>query len=162
IELETAAIERRVRGTDAALAGTVRVTAGDGLTNYVLVPALPRLRARHPDLRVDLVGELRVVDLARREADVALRLVRPPGPSLIARRLPALAMGLFASAGYLRDRPPPTAPRDLATHDWLAYTEEATKVPAFAWLRRHVPPAREVLHATTTTTLVQACAAGLG
>jgi DNA-binding transcriptional LysR family regulator len=71
-------------------------------------------------------------------------------------------MGLFASVGYLRDRPPPAAPRDLAAHDWLAYSEEPTKVPAFAWLRRHVPPAREVLHATTTTTLVQACAAGLG
>ncbi|WP_394821780.1 LysR family transcriptional regulator [Pendulispora albinea] len=164
IELDAVSIERQARGSDAGPTGTVRVTASDGLTNYVLVPTLALLRARHPGLHVQWVSESRVLDLARREADIAVRTVRPSNPNLVAHRLAPLRIGIFASKPYLRDRNAPRHLRDLKAHTWLGYVEPspAKKDPALAWLDEHVPRARVVLRATTASTLVEACAAGLG
>ena len=66
------AFERTSEGGDQALDGTIRVTAGDGLLAALLVPALGQLLARNPGLRVELLGDARHFDLARREADVGL------------------------------------------------------------------------------------------
>lgn len=162
MEIDAATVERLARGESTRVSGAVRITAGDGLTNYVLIPTLPLLRARHPELLVHWASDLRVLDLVRREADVAVRLVRPSSPGLVARRLAPLRLGIFAGKSYLRDRSPPRTLRALAAHDWIAPPETSSKQPPFAWLRRHLPRARVVLRTTTTSTLVEACAAGAG
>jgi len=162
IELGAIAVERRVRDAGEPVAGAVRITAGDGLMNYVLAPALPRLRASHPGLRVELVGDLEVLDLARRESDVALRLVRPSSSVLVASKLAQVTYGLYAAEGYLRTHRRPQNLTDLRDHDWMDYTHAGAKVPALAWLRAQLAPARLVVRATTTTTLLHACGAGLG
>jgi DNA-binding transcriptional LysR family regulator len=162
IELGMTAIERRARGDSERAAGAVRITAGDGLMNYVLAPALPRLYAEHPGLRVKLIGELRVLDIVRSEADVALRLVRPVSRALIAVKLRPVTYGIYAADSYLRTRRRVASLADLRDHDWLDYARAGAKVPALIWLRRQLSPSRLLLHATATTTLVQACAAGMG
>jgi len=160
MEEDANGIERIARGADQRVEGTVRLTAGDGVLNYVIVPALPSLRARHRELTVHLVGDVRVLDISKREADVAVRLVRPDAPNLIAKRLPPLPMGIFASEAYLRSRPAPVTGRNLANQDWLDYEEGGAAYPQVRWMRRLAP--RVVLRASTTTTLVRACEAGLG
>lgn len=162
IEVAAVAIERRARGSVDGASGTVRITAGDGLMNHLLVPALPRLLTAHPGLRVDLVSDLEVRDLTRREADIALRLVRPDGAALVAARLAPVRYGLYAADAYLRAHRRPQTVADLHDHDWIDYTHASTRAAAVAWLRAHLPPARQVARATTTTTIVHACAAGLG
>lgn len=162
MEEDASSIERIARGADHRVEGTVRLTAGDGILNYVIVPALPALRARHRDLAVHLLGDVRVLDISKREADVAVRLVRPDAPNLIAKRLPPLPMGIFASEAYLRSRSAPVSSRNLANQDWLDYEEGAAAYPQVRWMRRLVPSSRVTLRASTTTTLVRACEAGLG
>jgi len=162
IELSAIAVERRAHGTGEPVAGAVRITAGDGLMNYVLAPALPRLLAVHPELRVELVGDLEVLDLARRESDVALRLVRPSSSALVASKLAPVSYGIYAAESYLRAHRRPQGLTDLRDHDWMDYTRAGSKVPALAWLRTQLAPSRLVVRATTTTTLLHACAAGLG
>jgi DNA-binding transcriptional LysR family regulator len=159
IERETLGLERALRTTAAA---AVRVTAGDGLSNHVLAPALPALRRGHPALTIDLIPELRVLDLARREADIAVRLVDPGHPNLVATPLPPLAMALYASRDYLAARGAPTRLADLAAHDWIGYVQDVSRVRAAAWLTAHVPASRVAMRSTSTTTLVEACAAGVG
>ncbi|HEU4734043.1 MAG TPA: LysR substrate-binding domain-containing protein, partial [Kofleriaceae bacterium] len=161
IELHAIAIERHARGTSQQASGPVRVTAGDGLMNYVLVPALPRLLAAHPGLRVDLRGDLEVLDLARREADVALRLMRPTSRSLVASRLGQVSYGIYAAEAYLSGHRRPSTVAELAEHAWIDYTHAGGSVPAFAWLRAQLS-SRPAVRVTTTSTLLQACAAGLG
>jgi DNA-binding transcriptional LysR family regulator len=162
IELNAIAIERRTRDKGERAAGTVRITAGDGLMNYVLVPALPRLRAANPELHIELIGDLQVLDIARREADVAVRLVRSSSAALVASRLEPVAYGIYAAETYLRSRRAPATITELREHDWLDYTQAGARIPALSWLRAQLAPSRQVMRATTTTTLLQACAAGLG
>ena len=66
-----------VAGTDATLAGTVRVATVPVLVGRVLVPAAAALLGQHPELLLELVAEPRDLNLTRREADLAVRLARP-------------------------------------------------------------------------------------
>lgn len=162
IEAEVLASEREIRGTDARLTGAVRVTAGDGLVHYVLVPALAELRRTHPGISVELRADTRSLDLSRREADVAVRLSRPREPSLVARRLGAMRFGLYAGRAYLARRGAPRTAGDLADHDFVGFEASLDDLPQVRWLRRAVPAVRWAVRASTTTAQVLACAEGLG
>ncbi|RKH03211.1 LysR family transcriptional regulator [Corallococcus carmarthensis] len=162
VEAEVLASERELTGADQRVAGTVRITSGDGLAAYVLAPRLVELRDRHPDLGVELRAELRVLDLSRREADVALRMSRPREPALLARRLCDFPFRVYGSAAYLSRRGRPATVKELARHDWVRPDATLEGTPQEAWLERHVPQARTVLRASNTVTLMAACAAGHG
>jgi DNA-binding transcriptional LysR family regulator len=162
IEAEVLASERELLADPVVLAGPLRVTAGDALVNHVVVPAMGELLAAHPDLVVELRTETAIVDLTRREADIALRFVRPKEPALVARRLGELPFAIFASDAYLRRRGAPRTLAAAATHDFVGYPEALDHMPQVRWLHRTVRSPRYVLRASTLTTQLIACAAGLG
>ncbi|WP_437682318.1 LysR substrate-binding domain-containing protein [Sorangium sp. So ce131] len=161
-EVELVAAEREVRGADVHLDGSVRLSAPDGLTTYVLVPRLGALLAAHPGLRLSLASESRVVDLSRREADVAFRVVRPRESSLVARKLATMPYGIFASEQYLARAGKPRGVADLASHAWLGFDASLASTPEMRWLLRRVPAARFAVTMTGTTAIAASCAAGLG
>lgn len=117
---------RRGEGADARAAGDVRVTTTDGLAVDFIVPAIERLRASHPDVRVILSTTTRLLDLGRREADVAVRTLRPEQPDLIVRQVGRWEVGLYATRDYL-DRHGEPQPGDcFAGHDIALYQEGVT------------------------------------
>jgi DNA-binding transcriptional LysR family regulator len=77
MESAAADLERIVGGSDALLAGSVRVTTTEGLAYQLVAPAIAALRETHPELRIDLLVGARSLDIARREADLAVRFARP-------------------------------------------------------------------------------------
>ena len=162
MEAEALAGERALAAADERLEGSLRVTAADGFVQYLLLPALAEFRREHPQLTVHLVSESRLLDLSRREADVAVRLVRPREPALIARRLGELKMLLFASRDYLARRGTPRALSALAAHDWVGFDSSLDASPHVTWLRKIVAEPRYVLRVNSTTAQVRACAEGLG
>ncbi len=162
VEEEVSSAEREVRGADARLEGSVRVTAGDGLVNYVLVPAIAELHREHPGIALELRAETRDLDLSRREADVAVRLRRPQEPSLVARKVGTMSFGLYASAAYLERRGTPRALGDLRRHDLVGFDASLDSAPHVRWLQKAVGDARWVVRATTTTAQVLACAESRG
>jgi DNA-binding transcriptional LysR family regulator len=162
IEVEVLASERELRSNQGILTGPLRVTAGDALVNHVLVPAMGGLLAAHPDLLIELRTETAIVDLSRREADVALRFVRPKEQALIARRLGELPFAIFASDAYLQRRGTPRTVAAAAAHDFIGYDQSLDHMSQVRWLHRAVPSPRFVLRASTITTQVIACAEGLG
>ena len=89
----------RARSTprSSEVAGLVTVTTSDSSSLPVLIPALPMLRDKHPGIRIDLISSNQVLSLARREADVAVRTVRPEEGDLLTRKIGTLRYGLFAS-----------------------------------------------------------------
>jgi DNA-binding transcriptional LysR family regulator len=101
---EAHGVMRAARGMDAGLAGTVRVSAPPAFSRHVLVPRVAALRRFHPGIVLELHGEQAYVDLDRREADIALRLMRPTQDGLIGRKLGDLAFNLFATPAYLEAR----------------------------------------------------------
>ena len=97
IEAEALAAARTITGRDVALEGSVRLTTVDTLAARIVAPALARLQSRHPGIVVELAPDTRSLSLSKREADIALRLSRFEGHDIAARRVGAIAMGLYAS-----------------------------------------------------------------
>ncbi len=112
--LETAAA--RIRDSREEVFGELRVTTTTGFGTLWLVPRLPKLYERYPDLKIDLMLEERVLDLPMREADVAIRMKEPSQADLIRKRLNTVWMRLYAMPKYLEERGVPQTVEDLSTH----------------------------------------------
>ncbi|PQZ68822.1 LysR family transcriptional regulator [Achromobacter sp. MYb9] len=126
MERMAVSFERRGEGADARVAGDVRVTTTDALAVDFVVPAIERLRAAHPEVRVILSTTTRLLDLARREADVAVRTLRPEQPDLIVRQLGCWEVGLYATRSYLDKHGEPQPGTGFAGHDIALYQEGVT------------------------------------
>ncbi|MEP3224828.1 MAG: LysR family transcriptional regulator [Parasphingorhabdus sp.] len=113
----------------------IRVSATETTVSAVLAPQLPRLWKNHPQIMVDLVMSTELADLNRREADIAIRLARPKNEGLIARRLPVITAGLYASADYLGGRDPRRL--DLQAEKLAGLDEKYGQIPEVVWATRH-------------------------
>lgn len=94
----------------------MRLTASEVIGVEVLPPILAALRGRHPALIIELVLSNRVDDLLRREADIAVRMVRPAQQALLARRIGGIELGLHAHQGYLAAHGGPPSMDALSDH----------------------------------------------
>jgi DNA-binding transcriptional LysR family regulator len=124
----------RIRDSEEEVFGELRVTTTTGFGSLWLAPRLSRLFARHPDLRIDLMLEERVLDLPMREADVAIRMKEPSQADLIRRRLMSVNMRLYASPRYLAAHGMPGSMVDLSGHRLIAQNPRAPQVAAGAQL----------------------------
>ncbi|MFO0692707.1 MAG: LysR family transcriptional regulator [Polyangiales bacterium] len=154
--------ERRASGGGSAIEGTIRIAVSEGLGGVWLVRRLPELREAHPGLRFELVISNVPVDLARREADLALRLFRPTEPDLVARRVGRLRFGLFASPAYLEAHGSPRKRSDLAKHDLVGFPSRGTMPTIGRWLHRLAPEERFVVTSHSLLAQHEAARAGLG
>lgn len=129
-KLETATA--RIRDSEEEVFGELRVTTTTGFGSLWLAPRLKRLYAKHPDMKIDLLLEERVLDLPMREADVAIRMKEPGQADLIRKRLMSVKMRLYASQTYLDERPPITSHEDLANHRLICQRPDSFQVTAGA------------------------------
>ena len=111
----------------------VSVTAPHWFCAELLLPALPALLAEAPWLDVSVAATSRVLDLAQREADVAIRNARPEGGELVVRRAGELGSAIFASKAYARRNAPPSAREGWSRHRLVGYPDRITYVPGFRW-----------------------------
>ncbi len=117
-EAMSAAAEALVRVASGAAeteSGTVRLTASDITGGAVLPPILARFQERHPNILIELVLSNRNEDLLRRDADVALRMVRPTQAALIARHIGSVPLHLYAHRSYVARRGLPQSVAELAS-----------------------------------------------
>ncbi|QET04705.1 MULTISPECIES: LysR family transcriptional regulator [Cupriavidus] len=117
---------RQAQGADTRLAGEVKVTTTDTLALEFVIPAISRLHAEHPNVEVRLNTSTQMLNLARREADIAIRNRKPDNPDLIARRLARWPVGLYASPAYLAERGEPTPGDGFAGHDLVVFQSHPT------------------------------------
>jgi DNA-binding transcriptional LysR family regulator len=151
IETEIGAIERGIGGSDALVAGSVRLTAVPILVNRLLIPALPKLYAAHPRLEIELIAEPRNLRLTRREADIALRLARPESGDALARRIGQLDYAVYAPARK--------KPGDLP---WITYDDSLSHLPQARWIAAAAKAEPPKLLVNDAEAILQAVAAGLG
>ncbi|WP_207101487.1 LysR family transcriptional regulator [Paracoccus shandongensis] len=108
------------------VAGRVRVAVSEFVGQEVLPPMLARLRTRHSSLVLEVAASNSSADLTRQEADLALRMHRPTGEALVARKLGEVALGFFAHRDYLAARGVPQELADLAFHDLIGPDRSAS------------------------------------
>ena len=130
------------------LAGVVRVTSPTEIGSAFVVPELPLFRERHPDVVVELELGAHVVDLTRREADLALRTFRPTQGDIVTRRIGGTPIRPFHAASL---------PTELARVHWLDWIDETPGVAQWAG-----PEARVVMRSNDLAGLRAACVAGVG
>ncbi len=161
VSMESAAqaIERELGGRDEGIEGTVRITAPVGFVAS-LAGAFVALQADHPRLTFELLVDTAALDLVRREADIAIRMVKPEQPSLVARRVGQLPWALFASESYLRRHGAP--PADLEAHEVIAYAAPLERSPGGRWLSEHAGAARVALRTNNVLGAVDCASAGVG
>jgi DNA-binding transcriptional LysR family regulator len=163
IEAETLAIERELLGADQRLSGSVRVTATEMLATRFVMPHLPAFRTRCPEIILLLECTNRTVSLARREADVSLRLARPREDNVVARRLSSVPVALYASQGYLeRAGMPSDAEADLGGHDVILFADSRAFALENEWFHPRIAGARVALRSDSVSSVYAATVAGLG
>lgn len=125
------ALHRTLSATSANLAGSVRLTATQTVAAYQLPALLAKLRAEAPEIQIELVASNDVKNLLRREADIALRMVRPDQESLIARKIATIDFGAYAHKRYLKAHGAPASPRALFDHQLIGYDSDRTIIDGF-------------------------------
>ena len=108
-------------GRSQAIEGLVRITASHATSAYVLPPILKRLRDIAPGIEVEVVATNALRDLRHREADIAIRHVRPDHPDLIARLVRETSAHLYASTAYLDAMGRPATPEDVSRCDFIGF-----------------------------------------
>ena len=155
-------LARNVMGADLGASGTVRITASQPVSCYVLPPLLAQMRLSLPDVQVELVASNEVSNLLRREADIAVRMVQPQQASIIARRVGKVTLRACAHQDYLRRRGVPRQPSDLLAHDLIGGDRNDATLKGFAAQGLVVGREQFAFRADDLIVVWQAVRAGLG
>jgi DNA-binding transcriptional LysR family regulator len=102
--------------------GTVRITATRHAVSSVVMPALPRFLASHPDIRIDMIVDDNLIDIFAERIDAGIRFGDIVEKDMIAVRIgPDIRMAVVGAPSYFADHPPPGTPRELSGHDCINY-----------------------------------------
>jgi DNA-binding transcriptional LysR family regulator len=148
----------KVAGRDLRPSGTVRLTTTDSVAQVLLNPALAACRRQYPDITLQLGIDNGMVNLSRRDADIAIRPAMHPPEHLIGKRIGLLALAVYGAHAYLDGQPQ----RPLAEHAWIALDDTLGRHRTLRWLEKIVPLDTVGFRASTFSTLRQACIDGLG
>ncbi|MDH5338368.1 MAG: LysR family transcriptional regulator [Rubrivivax sp.] len=156
------ALAQALAGRRAATDGTVRITTSQVAATYLLPAVLAALQAREPGIQLELVASNQVSNLLRREADIAVRMVRPAQGSLVARKLGEIAICAAAHADYLARAGTPQEPADLRRHRLIGYDRDDTIERGFAALGMALPTSAFALRTDDQVAYGRLVAAGAG
>ena len=162
--METGALQltRTLTGAQAQTTGTVRITASVPVAVQLMPPLLTRMRLALPDIQIELVSSNQVSNLLRREADIAIRMVRPEQGTLVAKKIGNVAVGAYAHRAYLARRSPILQPTDLLQHDLIGNDTDTSILRGFHAMGHAVTPQAFALRTDDFIVQWQAVRAGLG
>ncbi len=155
-------VSLRATGAATAVEGTVAITASEVISAYCLPPVLRALRQEHPGIRIELVADNAAIDLTRRQADIAVRNIRPTSPDLVARRLADRLGHVYASDAYLDRLGPLRTASDLARVDFVGFDLGPGMVEGLRRLGIDLQPRQLKLASKNHLVQWQAVRAGLG
>ncbi len=157
VEDAVLALERGVQAQRESLEGSLRVTSPETFGVAYLAPRLARFGRQYPAVTIELRPSGEVLDLGRREAELAVRFFRTRHEGLVARHVGEVAHGLYASATYLSRRPI-RGPGELNTHPLLL----PGSGPELTWLRQLVRGAKPSFVSDVSMVLAEAARADAG
>jgi len=156
------ALALALAGRRAATSGSVRITTSQVAACWLLPPVLAALQVEEPGIQVELVASNQLSNLLRREADIAVRMVRPAQGSLIARKLAEIPIIAAAHADYLARAGTPRLPADLLRHRLIGYDRDDTIVRGYAALGVALQPQSFSLRTDDQVAYGRLVAAGAG
>lgn len=157
MEDQALAFQRELEGREQRLEGALRVSSSDWFGVYVLSPMLAGFIRQHPGVSVELLTDARLLNLARREADLVFRIQPFDEPYILQRKLMHMDYAVFGATGQEAPKPGDGKGSALVTLD-TAYSD----FPDAVWLRRMLPNARVAFASNNREVQARLCAAGTG
>jgi DNA-binding transcriptional LysR family regulator len=159
MEAAHAKLFRDASAVETRAEGIVRISVPPGMADTFIAPALARLRAQHPGVRVELDASVRVLDLSRYETDLALRSVPPQGADLIVTKL-LRTRWIAASSEALAKKLGKV--KAWNTLPWIAWDADLANFAPSQWLKRYANGAEVVLRTSHFVAQLVAASEGLG
>ncbi len=160
MEAKAAAIQRRAAGDQDRVGGLIRIATTEAFARTHVVPRIAPLLHAHPELRIQILTGNQAADLER-DADLAVRLMRPNTPALIGRKVAEIDLALFASQDYLDRHGRPEIADGFAGHRVVGYLKELASAPEARWLSDNAARAAVPLATNSIPGLVRAVAEGV-
>jgi DNA-binding transcriptional LysR family regulator len=158
---DVTAFERKVTGQDLRPSGELRVTTNDMVLLHLLTEVLIDFRKAYPEIVLDIVVTNAMLNLSRRDADVAVRATYMPPDTLSGRRVAKIAWAVFGPADYKVKSFQPR--RDAAKYSWVGFGDHIAIARATKWLKDRTGGAdRLVYKVNTMLGLAEAAAGGAG
>jgi DNA-binding transcriptional LysR family regulator len=161
-EAQLLSLERDGAIPAESLAGTVRLAIPELLGQHLIIPSLDRFYQKFPDIKLEITADVRPVNLAKRQADVVVRLVRPSHGDYLVKRVGSIALGLYGSAAYLEARGVPGTLEELADHRLIGWGNDLGYLPFSRWLFDAAPHQNIVFRAHTMSAQLSAVQANIG
>lgn len=144
------------------VAGTVRLATAENLANPLVIPALGSLLQAHPDLTLELVTGSHIINLHRRDADLAVRMIKPTDGNVTLRRIGTLGFGLYGSPSYLAGRASKSSSSLLESDQLIGWVETSSHLPSAQWINRALAGRPARLLTSTLASQYAAATAGIG
>ena len=151
--------KRRRRGKADELSGRVRFTAAPGVAVDMLAPFAAVVRRQHPHIQLSLMSSMGHLDLARGQADIALRTREPRDPELYEVASSFVQLAVFAAPSYVRSLPQP-CPLDAI--DWVGWAPPFEGLAPENWIRAQLPGFQPVFAADSFVAQERAAMCGVG
>ena len=163
VEQAVLSFEQRLEEDRRHVAGVLRVTCPEPIVYRITQSALlDRFHARYPALRVEFVMNDKYVDLAKGEADVALRSGDTDDGELIGHRIADSHWAMYASRRYIAQHGKPERVEDLERHLVVGFDETMANHRAAKWLGKVAPNASVVARNNSVLGLVYSAKSGIG
>lgn len=153
MEDEAISLQRQIAGTEGGLSGPLRISCSDWFGIHILSPLLSQFAAIHPNVVVELLTDSRLLNLARREADLAFRIKPFSDPEVISRKLLHIPYGLYVSSAL---------EAKSRSHGIITMDEAFGGMPDVTWLKEHFPNAPIVFRSNNRDIQAKLCAGGVG
>jgi len=111
----------KAAGQNTVLSGTVRIAASEVVATYILPALLTEFRDLEPQIDIELVASNKIENLLSRDADMAVRMIKPVQEDLIAQKVNDMRLGAFASRQYLERHGTPAGAEELFSHRLVGY-----------------------------------------
>lgn len=163
VEKQVALLEQRIRDSGRELNGVVRLTCPEPLVPRIMQsPLLDHLHAAHPRLHLEFVTSDRYLDLAKGEADVALRSGDTVDGKLVGRKVADSLWAVYASRDYVKRAGSPGSIADAAVHPWITLDGSMAGHRSIEWLKAAIPSVRVAATSASVLGLVHSAKAGVG
>ena len=159
MEASSTEAEALLSGLEREPEGVVRLAMPPGIA-FDLTPSLiERLQREAPKVRLEVLAATHHIDLSRREADLALRSLRPTQADLVFKKLPLAECCAYAAPAYCAKLPPGYGPSDV---DWVQYSSSLLHIPLAQWVEQHRGTRPPVFTSDNFLTLREVTRAGFG
>ena len=150
-------IERQILADSHELSGLLRVTAADHCADRLVMPAIRKFIQRYPEISLEVVATADELDLAAREADVALRGTDEPPPNLVGKRITQIGFAVYGTQALKEQATDDPDAEDLPCITWVG--DGHTRPP---WIEKSFPNTRRIYRTTSVLVMLGMAREGIG